>query len=82
MFYYFISFTRLIWLIKPVNILHQEYKLNLRYRPAKRRGYKSFSHILISGPMMMACLALVVPKISNKLINKCIYLSDVGEGVL
>ena len=24
----------------------------------------------ISGPMMMACLAIFVPKISNKLINK------------
>ena len=30
----------------------------------------NFQIILISGPMLMACLAIFVPKISNKLINK------------
>ena len=30
----------------------------------------------ISGPMMMACLAIFVPKISNKLINKNKKMKD------
>ena len=49
--------------------------LKLKYMEQHREeDINLFSTHFISGPMMMACLAIFEPKISNKLINKT-YLS-------